>query len=194
MLEFEFKTIDTIYTGLLTGICKYIYLWSRLTLYKRVFSVSIQWPRRIRNWTSTNSKSRFLFLIFRTSVDATLAKTEKRDKSLHWNVDLHKKKYTEKWHLFSKFSVKLRLVLHVQDRFANKLEMLKQMTKKYLKPYPAISISSTIPGKIWRSAVSLFKKATRKAAKISSKNLSLKSALSGYVDKAQDKFSTGGKI
>ena len=40
-----------LYTGLLlTGICEYIYLRLRLTLYKRVFSASIQWPRRIRNW------------------------------------------------------------------------------------------------------------------------------------------------
>lgn len=68
------------------------------------------------------------------------------------------------------------------------------MTKKYLKPYPAISIYPMIPAKIWQSAVSLFTKATRKAAKISNKNLSFKSALSGDVDKALDKFSTGGKI
>ena len=68
------------------------------------------------------------------------------------------------------------------------------MTKKYLKPYPATSISPMIPAKIRQSAVSLFTKTTRKAAKISRKNLSLKSALSGYVDKAPDKFSTGGKI
>ena len=40
------------YTGLLlTGICEFIYLRSRLTLYKWVFIASIQRPRRIRNST-----------------------------------------------------------------------------------------------------------------------------------------------
>ena len=40
-----------LYIGLLlTGICEYIYPRLRPTLYKRVFSASIQWPRRIRNW------------------------------------------------------------------------------------------------------------------------------------------------
>ena len=40
------------YTGLLlTGICEYIDLRSRLTPYIRVFSAPIQRSRRIRNWT-----------------------------------------------------------------------------------------------------------------------------------------------
>jgi len=46
------KNKTELYTGLLlTGICEYIDLRSRLTLYKRVFSPPIQRPRRIRNWT-----------------------------------------------------------------------------------------------------------------------------------------------
>ena len=64
--EFEFKTIHTVaVTGLLlTGICEYIYLWLRLTLYKWSLSASIQRRRRILHWTirhslKTNKRKRF---------------------------------------------------------------------------------------------------------------------------------------
>ena len=51
-LNWSLKQQTQLNTGLLlTGICEYIYLRSRLALSKRVLSASIQRPRRIRNWT-----------------------------------------------------------------------------------------------------------------------------------------------
>ena len=53
------------YKGLpLAGICDYFYLRSKLTLYKWVFSASIQRPRRIRNWTIASlTRETSLFLL-----------------------------------------------------------------------------------------------------------------------------------
>ena len=47
-LNFSLRQQTQLYIGLLlTGICEYSYLRQRLTLYKGVFSASIQWPRQI---------------------------------------------------------------------------------------------------------------------------------------------------